>query len=272
MNNMQPQLKGAPLAQTARQFIATIKATKFTDTLDLQNLLDVLPAVHLRPDYSLGWYREGDMMGTHVHLYPFRTGSTWEYDPGIHNRDIDNKGYLDILHDLREAEKGDEEAAQIVHQRRNPTPFRDGQIIRCSIMMGADKSVPKLQDYLDIDFTLESVWQSLLLLELSSNYLPHGWHGGYANGTIILEPNDLKHEVRYCRLERSQWEPFLSDDRLIPSVTMLGDSIALITFCRWGDWSGLSYYTYHAYREGRTIRFDHQEPENLIKYDCGIRF
>ena len=91
MNNMQPTLKGAPLAQTARQFIATIKATKFTDTLDLQNLLDVLPAVHLRPGYSLGWYREGDFMGTHVHLYPFRTGSTDEYDPGIHNRDIENK-------------------------------------------------------------------------------------------------------------------------------------------------------------------------------------
>ena len=268
---MQPTLKGAPLAQTARQFIATIKATKFTDTLDLQNLLDVLPAVHLRPGYSLGWYREGDMMGTHVHLYPFRTGSTWEYDPGIHNRDIDNKGYLDILHDLREAEKGDAQAAEIVYQRRNPTPFRDGQIIRCSLMMGADKSVPKLHDYLDIDFTPQSVWQSLLLLELSSNYLPHGWHGGYANGTIILDPDDLKRVIPN-RIEHSQWQPFLTDDRLIPSVTMLSDTEARITVCRWGSWSGLNYMTYHAFRDGRTIRFDRQDPVNLIKYDCGIRF
>ena len=269
---MQPQLKGAPLTQTARQFIAAIKATKFADTIDLQNLLDTLPAVHLRPGYSLGWYREGEWMGTHVHLYPFRTGSKDEYDPGIHNRDIEHKSFLDIIHLFERAKKGDAEAAQIIEQREHPTPFRDGQFIRCSIMMGADDSVPKLKDYLDIDFTPESVWQSLLLLELSSNYLPHGWHGGYANGTIILEPDDLKKEIRYCRLERSQWEPFLTDDRLIPSVTMLSDAEALITFCRWGDWSGLGYMTYHAFRDGRTIRFDRQDPVNLIKYDCGIRF
>lgn len=269
---MQPQLKGAPLIITARQFIAAIKATKFADTIDLQPLLDKLPVVRLRSGYSLGWYREGDMMGTHVHLYPFRTGSTDEYDPGIHNRDIEEKIYLEILHTIDEARKGDAQAAQIVEQRRHPTPFRDGQIIRCSIMLGADDSVPKLQDYLDIDFTPESVWQSLLLLELSRNYLPHGWHGAYANGTIILEPDDLRHEVRYCRFGRSQWEPFLSDDRLIPSVTMLSDTEALITLCRWGNWSGLSYITYHAIREGRNIRFDRQTPVNLIKYNCGFRF
>jgi len=268
---MQPQLKGTPLAQTARQFIAAIKATKFDKTIDLQHLLDTLPAIHLRQGYSLGWYREGDMMGTHVHLYPFRTGSTWEYDPGIHNRDIENKNFLDFLEYWDKARHGDKKAARIIEQRENPKPFHDGQIIRCSIMMGADDAVPKMEYYLDVDFTPESVWQTLLLLVLSENYLPHGWHGGYANGTIILDPDDLKRVIP-SRIERSQWQPFLTDDRLIPSVTMLSDTEALITVCRWGGWSGLNYMTYHAFYDDRSIRFSRQDPVNLIKYDCGIRF
>ena len=91
--------------------------------------------------------------------------------------------------------------------------------------------------------------------------------------TIIAEVNDLIHECeRSWNLKEADWKPFLTDERLIPSVTMLNDTEALIHFCRWGDWSGLDSYDYHAYYEGRTIRFEHQEPVNLLKYDCGNRF
>lgn len=267
---MQTQLKGAPLAQVTLQFIAAIKATKFNTTIDLKCILKSLPDVRLRTGYTLGSYRIGDWLGNKVILYPFRKGAKSEYDPGEIHRDIESFNKIGIFFD---AKKGDPEAIRILEEREKPVlPFADGQYVNGCLSLEAQKTVPVLKDYLDVDFTPMSIWQSMLLLEEASNYLPNGWHGGYFNGTIILDEACFKHEIRYCRLERSQWEPFQTDDRLIPSVTMLSVTEALITFCRWNDWSGLTYKTYHAFRDGRTIRFDSQEPENLIKYDCGIRF
>lgn len=272
---MESQLKGEPLATTAHTFIKQLESVRFNidDKPGIDILLQSLPHIRLRSGYSLGWYREGDFWGKHVHLYPFRTGSTDEYDPGIHNRDIEQKMYLDIMHTFEEAKKGDAEAAEILEQRRNPTPFRDGQVIRCSIMLGADDSVPQLQDYLDIDFTIESVWESLLLLNLSVNYLPHSWHGMYANGELVLAPDDLRKVFRgYQKVNSSVWKPFLTDDRLLPSVTLHNELQATVNVCRWNDWRGLDRLTYHAFRGGRTISFEREDPVNLIEYNCGIHF
>lgn len=272
---MQQTLKGAPLIKILPDFIREVDISheELLNRKDLNNILTTLPHVKLRKGYSLGAYRFGDWMGWLVEMYPFRTGSTDEYDPEGLNMKMENKSLKSRLLHFFKVKRDDEENKQNIEQISKPVPFRDGQIIPYSLLLNRIGTIPKLKDYLEIDFTPESVWESLLLLELSSNYLPHGWHGGYANGSIIANEQDLIDECEGMRnLKETAWRPFLTDERLIPSVTMAGAFEASINVCRWNDWRGLDQLTFHAYREGHTIRFECDEPVNLIKYDCGVCF
>ena len=272
---MQQIIKGDTLSLITRKFVSSVKTASIglDEKTDLNEILKSIPHVKLHEGYSLGAYRVGDMMGDHVVLYPFRTGSTDVYDPGEPNRDIEHKAFFDIDRYYDKAQKGDEEAKKTLELIHNPIPFRDGQVVRSSILWCADESIPQLKDYLDIDFTPESIWESLLLLVLSSNYLPHRWHGCYANGVIVLYYISLRKASEYSFSHGGiDWKPFKSDDRLLPSVKMIDESQATVNVCRWNSWRGLDRLTYNAFREGRTIRFEREDPDNIIKYNCGIHF
>jgi hypothetical protein len=95
----------------------------------------------------------------------------------------------------------------------------------------------------------------------------------YANGELVLTPGDLKKVFRdYEKVDSSVWKPLLTDDRLLPSVTLHNELQATVSVCRWNDWRGLDRLTYHAFGGGRTISFEREDPVNLIEYNCGIHF
>lgn len=258
-------------AHTTYHFKRAIKAIKFSETRDLNKVMESLPHIKLREGYSLGHYITGDFFGFAENLYPFRIGASNEYDPGQEHRDIKHHNFFELY---QKAEEGDEEAKRLVKIWENPIPFQDGQYVNGELSITASGTVPKLADYLELDFTPISIWESYLLLVEAKSYLPNGWHGAYANGELIMDNNNL---ISVCserrKLKESGWESLLNDSRIIPSVTIGSDNEALIQYCRWSDWGGLKRITAHAHKKRRSVSFEvEKERETLIKYDCGIRF
>ena len=257
-----------PFAAATHRFERKIIETDFSRFWDLRDVMTALPHIRFRDGYTLDAYHAGDRRNSKMKLYAYLTDSTDDYRPGpvgVH-QDPDNmlRGLLWSRGLSGKGKVGE-------YKEPEPVPFKDGQVINGTISLAASKTVPPLEDYLDIDFTPEAVWEAMLLVEESGSYLPHRWHGGYSNGRLIVDQNALMHSCLY-RLKRAVWEPFLRDARLIPSVEMVSDKEAMVHYCRWNDWSGLSSMNIRATRVNRSLRFDREEPVKLINYDCGLRF
>lgn len=246
-----------PFAKATHRFERKMIETNFGTYWDLRDIMTALPHLKFKDGYTLDAYYAGDMDNANMKLYAYRMDSMDVYDPGspgVHRNPKDR------FSGLFSKEKAPE-----------PIPFRDGQVVTGTISYAASDTVPSIENYLDIDFTPQAIWEALLLIEEADNYLLHCWHGGYANGRLIVDRLSL---IQSCHghLSNKEYEPVLFGNRLMPGVCMQSDDEALIHYCRWGDWSGLNYITIKAIRNGRTLSFERMDTECLIEYDCGIRF
>ncbi len=253
-----------PYAAATHRFERKIIETDFRRFWDLRDIMTALPHIQFKDGYTLDAYYVGDRRNARMKLYAYLMDSTEDYNPGPVGVHQNPDNMLKGIHWIGEGKREDDKIPE-------PTPFMDGQVINGTISFAASKTVPPLEDYLDIDFTGEAIWEAMLLIEESASYLPHRWHGGYSNGRLIVDQNGLMHSC-LNRLKRAVWEPFLQDARLIPTVEMISEKEAMVHYCRWNDWGGLSSINILATRVNRSLRFDREKPVKLIDYDCGLRF
>ena len=256
------------LAAATHRFERKINETDFREFWDLRGILEALPHIRLKDGYALDAYYVGDRSNAKMKLYAYVMDSTDEYCPGpegIHQDPEDRFRRFDWSRLLLNKKKDEEETVP------PPIPFKDGQVIVGTISYEAGETVPPLENYLDIDFTPEAVWEAVLLVIEAGSYLPHRWHGGYSRGLLVVDRQSL---IRVCheRLDKSVWEPFLTDERIVPSVKMLSAEEAAVQYCHWSDWGGLSIKSIKVTRVGRSLEFKREKWETLIEYDCGLRF
>ena len=264
-------VQGNRFAQVLHNFEQKIRETDFDKAIFLQVILDTLPHIKLKDGYTLGCYSVGDGIDSIMYFYPLRKDAVEEYGPDASKIDKRGKRFWQKLFGLRKDDDLYNEDWD------SDKPFQDGQIIRGTLPFGC--RVPELKKYLDIDFTPDTIWESLLLLEESENYLKHGWHGCYRNGKIVVDNQsvidvftNLNTGISSTKIEEADWKPFLDNERILPIVNLKSDTEAIVHYCHWSDWSGLDRFTVRAYKDGRSIRFERDNPVNLVEYDCGYVF
>ena len=268
MQPFRPFPKRNELAIATHRFEQNMQKVNFGNFWDLRDIMNGLPHIHFREGYTLDGCYVGDRSNASMKLYAYKMDSTDKYIPGKSGVHL-NPEDMFRLKNLWAKVSGQKEADE--DEIAAPVPFKDGQVIEGTISYEAFKTVPPVSDYLDVDFDEKSIWEAMLLLEEASNYLPHRWHGGYANGRLVVDGTSL---IQSCNghLSKEEWEPFLNDERISPKVEILSEDTAQVSYCRWGDWSGLTYTVLKAIRKGRTISFEEVSTDRLLEYDCGIRF
>jgi len=233
--------KRNPFAIATHRFEAKLNELDLFSYWDLREIMDSLPHLRFKEGYTLDGCRIGDKRDSIMRLYVYEQDSTDKYNPGPSG------------------------------EKPKPIPFKDGQVISGLISYEAFETVPPIEDYLDIDFTQESIWEAVLLIRESCNYLKHGWHGGYNNGRLVVDVSSLI-QVATDKLVESSLERWIKDERIAPKVDMLDDNHAKVAYCHWSDWRGLDYIVLLVTRDGRSLKFKEISKETLEKYDCGIIF
>ena len=256
------------LAIATHHFEQNMQKVDFGRFWDLRDILNGLPHIHFRDGYTLDGCYVGDRSNASFKLYAYKIDSTDNYIPGkvgVHLNPDDDLLFRGAFRRMMGKIKGEEETIP------DPIPFKDGQVISGTISHAAFKTVPPLSDYLDIDFDEKTIWEAMLLLEEISNYLPHRWHGGYANGRLIVDGPSLVQSAN-GHISNKEWGPFVNDERIHPKVELVSEDTAFVHYCCWGNWSGLTYVILKATRKGRSVTFEEEKTERLIEYDCGMRF
>lgn len=233
---------------TTYRFEQALEKIDFENLRDVSFILNALPNIRLKEGYKLGACRVGTVNQTTLHFYALKDGSSEKYVPGeigVHlNPDPYTFGrYSDPV----------------------PIPFKDGQYIEGIISLKAFETIPHIEDYLDVELSVECVWEAVLLLDAAFGYL-NIWH----KCELIVNSLSL---VRKCDgLSVEGWEEFLQDPRIVPSIIVIPEQGAIIRYCRWSDQDGLTNIVLKADYSNRTLHFERIGSETLFEYDWGIRF
>ena len=256
-------LSDSPIATTYR-FVKAIRSIKFIQTHDLQPIMDALPHLKLREGYILDHYQVGERRNSVCRFYVRKRDAQEKYDPP----------YLDLFDTFlgryySKKKVSSEEEERMLNEYRNPLAYRDDQYIEGTISHYAAKTVPRIQDYISCEFTPVAIWESLLLFEEASRYLPHVWHGGYARGRLVVNSEIL---TQCAASAGREYVKYLNDSRIKPSIEIVDETTAQVQYCYWSNWRGLTLITTKAIRERENVSFEDVGEERLIEYDCGIRF
>lgn len=141
------------------------------------------------------------------------------------------------------------------------------------------------EENVSFDFTEDAVWEMFLLSEIT-RHLPLYWHAGYASVRYILCKKDLKDlQAKHAGVssitnlqgfsslrEARKMESYTDVSELLPNVTLVSDSEAVICLTEWCEWGGLSQRTIRVKKARNGLRFLKPKVKYLVKYDCGICF
>ena len=72
--------------------------------------------------------------------------------------------------------------------------------------------------------------------------------------------------------EARKMESYTDVSELLPNVTLVSDSEAVICLTEWCEWGGLSQRTIRVKKARNGLRFLKPKVRYLVKYDCGICF
>lgn len=231
---------------TTYRFEQALKKIDYGNLRDMSFILNALPNIRLKEGYKLGGCRVG-VNPTTLHFYALKEGSSEKYVPGEEGVHLNPDRFTTGRY-----------SAPV------PVPFKDGQCIEDIISVEAFETIPPLEDYLDVDLSVEGVWEAVLLLEVAFGYL--NWH----TCEVIVNSLSL---VRNCDdLPIERWEEFLHDPRIVPSIIIIPGKGAIIRYCRWGNRDGLINIVLKADYSNRTLRFKWIGEETLIESDWGIIF
>lgn len=258
------QNKRNPYAISLHRLEQKMKEVNLHTFWDLRDIMDALPHLGFKEGYMLDGCMVGDRRNATMKLYAYKQDSRDKYIPG--KRGV----HLNPEHDVYDFECR-YHWYQFKRKIKAPVPFRDGQVIEGTVSSAAFDTVPALDKYLVMDFTPEAIWEAVLLIKEARNYLAHRWHGSYSNGRLIVDSTSL---IQSCtgKLEEEAIDTWLRYEHLYPSVKIIDDNHAVVNYCRWGDWRGLTNTTIDVVRSGKSICFEKEVITDLVKYDCGIRF
>ena len=254
------------IVEATNRFETKIKEFNFKRYWDLRVIMSAFPHLKLQDGYTLDACLVGDLRNAQRRLYVYKMDSQDVYYPGPDHHNTQNDVFEDKdEHVLYGGGPGD------LYEVKPPIPFRDGQVIEDTISFPAFETVPSISEYLDVDFTPETIWEALLLVVEATSYLPHRWHGGYENGNIIVDSLSLIQSCRGC-LADSMIEFLLNVKNYYPEIKILDNHRALVIYCRWSDHFGLSRITQMARFDGRRIWFEEQSAVVVAEYDDGLIF
>lgn len=257
------------LADEAKEYVNAIKAIDFKNFDDLQDLMKALPHVKLRDGYVLDAYYAGDMsFGAEMKLYAAKINSETQYYPV--SRVVLNgfESYKEFLEWFGSPFKENE-----VVKKRLIRPFTDGQYIEGTVPWEASKTVPKLENYLELEYTPIAIWEALLLIEVTPLYLPHFWHAGGRRGMLVVDDNSLVKACTGRYTHGVNYKSLLGNQRmLLPMVEVKSSCLAYASYCYWNDWKGLSCVTFEVTNKERKICFNQIDEKILIEYNCRVMF
>ena len=210
------------LIDAAQLFRTELENFNFNLYWDLREIMGALPHVRLKEGYTLDACMVGDLRNAQMSLYVYRKDSVNYYNPGEDHYNVEN----DVFEGL-EPNTFYGGCPGALYEVAAPIPFLDGQVIAGTISFPAFSTVPPISDYLDVEFTYQSIWEALLLIVEAKSYLPHRWHGSYANGILVVDSTSL---VQSCgeNVPPSVIGFMLSTVNLSPDIRIDGDS-ALVT-------------------------------------------
>ena len=162
---------------------------------------------------------------------------------------------------------------------------------------GTPEGYSGLLEGVDVQFTEEGIWSAYLLNDITCS-LPLWWHANYAAIDYVFDMDcltkicKLKDEEVKTLLSKSQDQVSTHEDRfhykseldkwlvaklsqeetILPKVTILDGTHAVIEYTYWSDWHGLVFKTVKAEMKNGRISFDEGNDECLAHYDCGIMF
>ena len=281
-------------ANSAYLFEQVITNLKFDSQHDCQDLMVAFPHIKMRDGFILGHYYEGDYRNAVKKLYATGLNSNDIYEPvkeselrrrprftwSKKNIELSKKKYLkleDVFDDNQDSQ---------THTRPVIPPYREGQFIVDTIPYSASETVPPLNLYIELDFTPIAIWEAAILLKASRLYLPHRWHGSYNRGLLVYDDTSL---MTACNgrvfIDTSvkgytwtgdsgpiDYQGFLGDNRIPPSVEVISENKAIVNYCYWNNWEGLVRITLEATRSGMSIELSDIEREVLVEYKIGLRF
>ncbi len=202
----------------------------------LTPLMRAVPHIRIRDGFELDGYDVGSRSNAEMRLYARAIGSKDRYEP-------------------------------VLTLRGNMMPFKEGQYIQDVIWTGA--SVPPILDYLEFPFTPLAIWEAVLLAEASKLYLRHTWHGCYCNGMLVVDTVSLH---MACDPYGIDCAAYVDDDRIPPSVEMISDDEAVVRYCYWNEWKGLTRVSLKIVRKGDGCVKEDLGTETIFEYHSGKRY
>jgi hypothetical protein len=152
-------------------------------------------------------------------------------------------------------------------------PFVDGQYIDGTIPWQADETIPRLENYLEFDFSPIAIWEALLLLKVTSLYLPHFWHAASGRGLLVVDDSSLVEACTGRYTHGVNYKSLLGNQRmLLPMVEVKSSCLAYASYCYWNDWEGLSCVTFEVTNKEGEICYNQIDEKILIEYNCRVMF
>lgn len=125
-------------------------------------------------------------------------------------------------------------------------------------------------NYFTVEDSHMGAWQAYLLDSIW-RHLPMFWHAGYGRRSYIYSGEDIP-SIEHIRKEEPRAFALIKNFDLAPEIVKNG-STYYITCCYWNDWSGLNRELIEVFIENNKVKsISSIKSDNLIKYDCGIRF
>lgn len=274
-------------------FEETFRGFDFNRFWDLRGLMAAFPHIRIREGFALDGYYSGDRRNAVMKLYASGLDSTDRYYPvpeELMDRLTERPRFVWIRQQDRESsvEHIDEPKPKVPEI----TPFREGQFIEDTIPRKAAETVPDLENYLELDFLPIAIWEAVILLRASRLYLPHRWHGCYNNGLLVVNEKSLRtacesvnsldaRSARGCYIPSSGSRESLKlpDElydnlRLAPEVKLVSKEEAIVRYCYWNNWIGLTQVTVGVVRNNAGILLIESDicKEVIFEYHSVIRY
>ena len=199
------------------EFIKIVRGFNFKNFYDMSALTVSLTNIHIREGYVLdGFYATRGEDHQRMHTYICKENSEWKYEPEFEN-DVPT------------------------------TPFQDGQHVDGWVDERILQAIPPMDDFIEMEFAPEAIWDRFLL-----SMVEH-----FGANTIETE-DDLRVPIftlrDLARTKKLHLFRHADDERLRPSVHMIGEDSAVISCAYWNEAIGLYSEKMAVMRDGNRFK------------------
>jgi len=138
-----------------------------------------------------------------------------------------------------------------------------------------DKTVVPLT--LILDGSADSAWECVLL-RIASHQFFLGWHAAYEHYNIVTDIRRFAEEVNSSRAGERAWRAIgeegqgrLLKNNFTPKVS-IADNMATVSYYVFSSFGGLYHVVDEVNMKTGTVKPRHVKFENVVRYDCGIKY